>query len=311
MMGHLLDFRERFVIGCNQEPIFMKSESGNFHFLPEFILSRQGTSPPEITLEWLAQLNRNARLHQATWLLSPTYIRLNYCPFPYLLFIIPPVFCLFSYIDRQISMALVGLGFGIGWALYLFHVEKLKATTGRALFEGVYALRTTEDKQAVSPMSGALRTSHSLIAQEIETALTRLLPQLKANDQALLDANTKQNLYQALMGSQKKQEFLLAIIRCLQTLGDVEAVPALKRITAKNLGAASVNVPIYLAAETCLKILEGQWAEYQQSQTLVRASGVSSLPGATLLRAASGTQTTSADELLHPSQAEARENAAK
>lgn len=286
----------------------MQSERGNFLFTPEFPLSRPDALLPKITSEWLAQLNRNARLHQATGFLSPTYIRLNYCPLPYTLFIFPVLLCLVSYTERRLSYAIVGIGFGIVWAVYLFQVEKLKAATGRALAEGIYALRTTDDKQAVSPIAGALRTSPSLIAQEIENALTRLLPQLTANDQAFLDENAKQNLYLALTRSPKKQEFLLAVIRCLQALGDVEAVPALKHITAKNLGAASVNVPVYLAAETCLKTLEEQWAEHLQSQTLVRASGVDSLPGTTLLRAASDTQTTSVDELLHPSQAEAREN---
>lgn len=284
------------------------SEDGTVQTTNNFVFSTQDGEPNVINSEWIARLDKTARLHNLTWMLSPTNIRVNYYPLPYLLFFLPVFLCFISYIEGKISYSVVGIVGGVLWAVYLFKVENLKADTGRAVVQGIAVLKTTEDKQAIGCLAKALHTSTHIVAQEIEYVLTRLLPTAGPNDAALLDAEARKSLYRAMNGNHNtKQEFVLAIIHCLRTIGDVDAVPALKRITAKNLGAASVNVPIYLAAENCLKSLEAQWAEAQQSRTLVRASDAASVPGETLLRGVSNAQENSVSELLHPSQPQEQE----
>ena len=284
------------------------SEDGKVQTTNNFVVSTQDGEPNIINSEWIARLDKTARLHNLTWLLSPTNIRINGLP----IIGIPLVIFIFlftvSCVERQISFGVVGIVGGVLWAAYVFKVEKLKADTGRAVVQGIAVLKTTEDKQSIGCLAKALHTSTHIVAQEIEYVLTRLLPTAGVNDSALLDAEARKSLYRAMNGNHNtKQEFVLAIIHCLRTIGDVDAVPALKRITAKNLGAASVNVPIYLAAENCLKSLESQWAEAQQSRTLVRASDAASVPGETLLRGVSNAQETSISELLHPSQPQEQE----
>jgi hypothetical protein len=261
--------------------------------------------PSVVNADWFAELNKQDRLNTLTRLLCPTEISVNFVPLPYFGFI----FCLLcvsiSFIERKVSYALVGIFIAVFWSVYVYKMEQLKRSSQQAIERGSQILKALEDRRTLNVLVGALSTSTSDVKPEIEAALLRLLPRVQSEEADLLDLSARQHLYRILLGNQNhRQDYHLAIIKMAEVIQDVEAIPTLKKITSRNLRSASVNIPIYLAAEACLKKLEARWAEVKDEKTLMRASSNNAEEAANLLRAASGVPEVRADSLLRPSQSE-------
>lgn len=173
-----------------------------------------------------------------------------------------------------------------------------KFTRRRQDIEEAKALSRYGGARSVGILAEALTVSDvQIYAAE---ALIRELPQLKANDAPLLNAEQRKYLYGALMGD--NANLILAILKALEQIGDEAAIPYVEQLA---LGHGSFNYRnIREAAEACLPYLHERAAKQKEHQTLLRASSaadvVTSAPD-TLLRPAQYSNPTQPQELLRAS----------
>ena len=138
----------------------------------------------------------------------------------------------------------------------------------------------------------------------IYQALTTLLPQMKADDSHLLNANHRRilnarlfpNVYRG-MDDRTVEDFSFAAVCALRQIGDKSSLPAVRKLAGMRT-ATPGRKRIKQAAIECLPALMQNMSGVQQSQTLLRAADAPAPDPATLLRPASGTGTTDSEHLL-------------
>ncbi|HZP82120.1 MAG TPA: hypothetical protein VFB21_10805 [Chthonomonadaceae bacterium] len=153
------------------------------------------------------------------------------------------------------------------------------------------------DVRLVGPLAEALKWPDPHIQSIAATALTRLLPRLRASDAGLLNASQRVGLCHALEGA--KPDLILAILRAFEQVGDGSAAPFVERL-ARGKGAAAREKRIQEAAQECLPYLQLLAAQERASQTLLRPAGIPDVPPESLLRPAASTPETDPQQLLRP-----------
>ncbi len=158
----------------------------------------------------------------------------------------------------------------------------------------IRALAGLSDKRMIPTLLdvyGLLETGQGRIVG----VLTRMLPRLTASDAPLLTKEHRKRLHGFLdhWSPSKKHypsEFIVAILRGLEQVGDKSSVPFVARL-ANNYR----DTPVRRAARLCLPYLEAR--SKRGADTLLRAASATALPGE-LLRAAAYTSTDAQEELL-------------
>lgn len=130
-------------------------------------------------------------------------------------------------------------------------------------------------------------------------ALTRLLPAVKASDTVFHSAGQRAALYGQLVPAKagRHSEFLIAILRALEQVGDAAAVPhVLHLANAQPVSARERRVCD--AASECLPYLQERARLSDSSNMLLRASSAAWTGADTLVRAADATPASDPGELL-------------
>lgn len=143
------------------------------------------------------------------------------------------------------------------------------------------------------------------------SALTRLLPRLKASDARLLTSAQRGCLYSFLSPAEVRThpELVAALLGALEQVGDMAAVPyvrSLAQMPARSARMAAIRD----AAEQCLPTLMERARLNTDHQTLLRPAEAPGLPEETLLRPAMpGAPTVEAALLVRPADPEADDRA--
>jgi hypothetical protein len=135
---------------------------------------------------------------------------------------------------------------------------------------------------------------------EVLEALLRLLPQMKASDTHLLNADQKEALYKVLNGG--VEPLVLAILKSLEQIGDGGALPYVEKLAnpPKN---KEVSEEVQEAAQACLPFLTERAQEENNRSTLLRASEPTTQPDE-LLRPVTATAESDPNVLLRAAQVE-------
>lgn len=160
-----------------------------------------------------------------------------------------------------------------------------------------------DDKRAVGPLAEALTFEDKNVQAVARDALTRLLPRLNASDAPLLNEEQRNELNKALKTRQRHDDFLIAILKAYEQIGDSKALPFVESL-AKGEGRAEKSLPVREAAIACLPALRERAERERAAQTLLRPATSPDNPSEFLLRPAQGASEVDPDTLLRPSSAE-------
>ncbi len=159
--------------------------------------------------------------------------------------------------------------------------------------------------QAIIPLFAAAQVSFPKKHQRaIMSALTILLPQMKANDSHLLTPIARRRIHawlgtkaNTMFGYPCPDDLRIAALKALEQVGtsdDIEVVERLANIKART----PAQMRVKHAAIECLPMLREHCSDVASAQTLLRASNAEDSRPDTLLRAASGNPDTVTGELL-------------
>ncbi len=131
-------------------------------------------------------------------------------------------------------------------------------------------------------------------------ALVRLLPRLKSSDSPLLNERQRACLYHRLKLSNARKDYtlIMAILKALEQVGDLNAVGYVKKLS-ESRPMTAVQKRIVQAAQDALPYLQRRADRNEGSQYLLRASHAVDYAPQELLRPSSENATPS-EELLRP-----------
>jgi hypothetical protein len=145
----------------------------------------------------------------------------------------------------------------------------------KPLQEAAGAMAGCDDLRAVGLLAETLRMgdpTHTLAV----SALTRLLPRLKASDADLFDDDQRVCLYRALRNCANPRifwrynpHFAVTILRALEQVGDSRALPVVQRL-ASGRAKTPAQKRIQQAARECLPYLRLHATQQRDDQTLLR-----------------------------------------
>jgi hypothetical protein len=145
----------------------------------------------------------------------------------------------------------------------------------KPLQEAAGAMAGCDDLRAVGLLAETLPMgdpTHTLAV----SALTRLLPRLKASDAGLLDDGQRACLYRALRNCANPRifwrynpHFAVTILRALEQIGDSRALPVVQRL-ASGRAKTPAQKRIQNAARECLPYLRLHAIQQQDDRTLLR-----------------------------------------
>jgi hypothetical protein len=174
--------------------------------------------------------------------------------------------------------------------------------------EAASKLAQTDDLRAVGPLVDSWDIEDKHVREVVEPALIRLLPQMKASDAGLLNAEQRDRLNRILKYKHIRRNrwtrhaaLVVAILRAYQQVGDSKALQAVQRL-ADGEGFGAREQGIREAAEACLPFLRLRAEQELAAGTLLRAAAASDTPSNVLLRPAQGVGSTPPQQLLRPSE---------
>jgi hypothetical protein len=173
-----------------------------------------------------------------------------------------------------------------------------------------------DDIRSIGPLIDALSMGDAQSREIAIDALIGLLPLLKASDSALLNGAQRAKLrfflgvpvdktlhkdLNALFrpASNRAIEFRIAILRALEQVGDIKALPIVQNL-ANGKPKTDGEGRIHEAAKACLPAIQMRCDEVRTSQTLMRPSDPGHVDDETLLRPLSGPPAANPEELLRP-----------
>jgi hypothetical protein len=159
-----------------------------------------------------------------------------------------------------------------------------------------------DDMRCMGRLAEALEWPDTTVRHHAIAALTRLLPRMAANDAALLTPRQRLNLHHMLKleNARIHPEFLCAILKALEQIGDATSVPYVDQL-ARAQPTSARQRRICDAARECLPFLETRARLNQSSQTLLRASSANATHADMLVRPAGGPGEMGQEQLLRPS----------
>jgi hypothetical protein len=163
------------------------------------------------------------------------------------------------------------------------------------------ALAECEDLRVVGPLAQTLAYEDRKVQNVAVSALTRLLPRLRASDADLLDDKQRTRLYNALDWGTPSYEadFLIAILKALEQVGDEKALRCVENRAALEPQDADGR-RVQKAATACLPHLRERIEQERVAAILLRPAIAPADLGATLLRPAQGVGDTDSTLLLRP-----------
>jgi hypothetical protein len=131
-----------------------------------------------------------------------------------------------------------------------------------------------DEPHAIGPLAEIQAWPDARMAREARAALIRLLPGVRPGDAEILNSSQRQALYQRLRLSDARThpEFLMAILKALEQIGDTEAVPYVQAL-ADSQPASLREQRVCQAAQDCLPYLLSCAQSNRDSQVLLRAAG--------------------------------------
>jgi hypothetical protein len=164
-------------------------------------------------------------------------------------------------------------------------------------------LSKIDDVRCVGRLAEALEWPDPTIRYIAIAALTRLLPQVKASDNALYTPRQRGNLHRmlTLTNARQYEECLLAILQALQQIGDETALLYVEQL-ANAKPASNAERRVCEAAQDCLPFLRERASLTNSSQTLLRASSATATGMEMLVRPASGVGIEDDKQLLRAGQ---------
>lgn len=185
-------------------------------------------------------------------------------------------------------------------ALLMTQLHRITITPQQT--EQARQLAQTEEVTAIGPLAEALEWPDLPSRTAAAQALTRLLPLLTPDKEALLDAVQRDCLRRMLTPAtaQSDPSLVIAILKALAQIGDEAALSSVQRL-AEN---ASVSPRVRFEARECLALLRQRSEEARNRNSLLRPSIAASTPADMLLRAASANPAgTAPEQLLRPGDA--------
>jgi hypothetical protein len=155
-------------------------------------------------------------------------------------------------------------------------------------------LAELNDLRTVGTLAEALGWEDAGIRAIAESALTPLLPQLKATDAYLIDDHQRTSLRKAL--SSDNEGLILAVLQSFEQIGDGSDVEEVEKL-ASGQGRAATNEGIRRAAEQCLPYLRQRLEQEKARRSLLRPTENTAEYAAELLRPA-GVAESDPDHLL-------------
>jgi hypothetical protein len=158
------------------------------------------------------------------------------------------------------------------------------------------------DIKAVGLLAEALTWPEQSIQREAGTALTVLLPLLKANHAALLSAAQRECLHQrlTLQHARTDSNLIVAILQSFQQIGDTAAIPYVERL-ADARARSRAEAQVVQEAQECLPYLRLCASNNAASHSLLRASDMTAAAARdNLLRPAREQPDTKPEQLLRP-----------
>jgi hypothetical protein len=209
-------------------------------------------------------------------------------------------FCLFQTVSSFVShQALLGLTWA-GATIGATQLYRISLSTKRVAMMRKQAQQ--RDIKAVGLLAEALTWPEQDLQYEAASALTVLLPLLKANNASLLSASQRECLHQelTLQNARSQSDLIVAILQAFQQVGDTVAIPHVER-----LAAAKPRTPqeqkVVLEAQECLPYLRLCAGNNSASHSLLRASTMTDTAAAdNLLRPAWENPETRPEQLLRP-----------
>jgi hypothetical protein len=177
--------------------------------------------------------------------------------------------------------------------------------------EAAEELAKSNDMSAVGPLVEALEWPDAQTKDIALTALTRLLPRMRASDANLLNDRQRQSLYNMLFMSKARRnpEFTLALLKALEQVGDGAAIPYVENLANASPSPlalrtfSTVERRIKKAAAACLPYLEARAGQVDASRQLLRAANAADVhtPAESLLRPATHLANADPSQLLRAS----------
>lgn len=234
------------------------------------------------------------------------------------------------------NMAWARVWVPIGMACFLTFVISLLGLLAGVLIRPLgknplQSLWNAEEIVAVGPLLEATQMLMPDVKAKAIAALTRLLPQMQAEDAALLTTYQRNALrrllsigpvehpsYNALTmegipvaqieamrttyqgRTEAQTRFVLGALHVLKHIGAGQEVALVERLATGN-GVARNNDTIQEAAQECLPIVQARAVQERGSQSYLRAASEPSAPSDVLLRPSAGTAETDNRHLLRAS----------
>jgi hypothetical protein len=171
-------------------------------------------------------------------------------------------------------------------------------------------LAELDDVRCIGRLAEMLEWPDEEVREVAITALTRLLPRVKASDKVFSAQNQRENLRRFITASNARthSEFVISVMKALEQVGVAEDLPAVQHL-ASTQQVWGVTIPysraeaarllsVRAAARECVPYLEKIAALGQSSQTLLRASCATSASNDMLVRAADGSSASDPEQLL-------------
>lgn len=164
------------------------------------------------------------------------------------------------------------------------------------------------DIKAVGMFAEALSWPETDLQYEAASALTVLLPLLKANHASLLSAEQRDCLHHVLLlkNARMHGDLMIAILKAFQQVGDSAAVPVVERLANARPFTAQER-KVVAEAQECLPYLRLCAVNNSASHSLLRASSLGDYSATdNLLRPAWENPETRPEQLLRPSEKDSR-----
>ena len=169
-------------------------------------------------------------------------------------------------------------------------------------------LSNYEDIQLTGTFIEMLAIGDIELLPKVRRVLTNLLPQMKASDSTLIDAQQKELLLSVLTNNRRVKlpaeyiAFQLAILKSLEQIGDLNDLQTVTEIATSK--GKSYDERVRETAIECLPYLQIRASKVREKKELLRASSFSDSPEH-LLRPATHPGETKTEELLRSSGVEA------
>jgi hypothetical protein len=157
------------------------------------------------------------------------------------------------------------------------------------------ALARFDDKRAVGPLADALEYNDKEVVKSARAGLTRLLPELRATDHALLTTSQRRTLDKWL-GKSNDTDLSMAILRAYEQVGDPKSVEAVAKLADVQTGAA---LRIRVLAEEVLPAMRQHAGDVYAAQVLLRPSAGDD---GSLVRPVVGTEEVETTTLVRPAE---------